>query len=298
MNLRQLDAFRAVMMTGSITHAAEQLYLSQPAVSRQISDLERSLGFKLFVRTKGSALAATPEASAFFVQVERSYTGIRELARAADDIRNFRSGNLHIACLLALATGFVPSVIKKFRDDYPDVKIHLMTRSSATIRQWVGSQQFDFGIATPSVDVPGLEVETLLRTKGVCVLPQGHPLSAKSVIRPADIGDHPFISLGLEDPARRKLDLIFERAGVERNIVVETSYAVTICGLVREGIGCSILNPLSVDDFAGQGLVVRPFEPTIEFQYMLFMPPARPHSLLASKFIEYLKAEPTSRLPV
>ena len=138
MNLRQLDAFRAVMMTGSVTNAADYLHLSQPAVSRLIGDLERSVGFSLFIRAKGSPLVPTPEAESLYSEVERTFAGMDALRRAADDIKSFRSGNLRIACLPALAMGFMPAVIEAFRAEHPTVTIQLQTRSSSTVRQWVG----------------------------------------------------------------------------------------------------------------------------------------------------------------
>lgn len=289
MNLRQLEAFRAVMRTGSVTNAAASLYLSQPAVSRLIAELERSVGFRLFERSKGSAPVPTPEAEAFFTEVQRSFAGLQVLRQAADDIRNFRSGNLHIACLPALATGFIPAVIKEFREQNPAVRIQLQTRSSSTVRLWVAAQQFDLGLATPGGDVQGVRTESFLKAMGVCVLPTAHPLAERRVITPPDLRGERFISLALEDPVRSKIDHTFEKAGVERDVVVETQYAMTICGLVRLGVGCAILNPLSATDLAAQGIVLRPFEPAIEFEYMLYLPTSRPPSRMANEFIELMK---------
>jgi len=288
-NLRQLEAFRAVMRTGSVTNAAASLYLSQPAVSRLIADLERSVGFRLFERTKGSAPVPTPEAEAFYHEVQRSFAGLQVLKQAADDIRNFRSGNLHIACLPALATGFIPAVIKEFRAANPAVRIQLQTRSSSTVRLWVAAQQFDLGLATPGGEVQGVRAESFLKTTGVCVLPAQHPLAANPLITPADLRGEPFISLALEDPVRARIDRAFAEAGVERDVVVETQYAMTICGLVRRGIGCAILNPLTAADFSQEGIVLRKFEPAIEFEYMLYLPTFRPPSRMAAEFIELMK---------
>lgn len=277
------------MRTGSVTNAAASLYLSQPAVSRLIAELERSVGFRLFERIKGSAPVPTPEAEAFFQEVQRSFAGLQVLRQAAADIKNYRTGNLRIACLPALATGFVPTVIKEFRAANPAVRIQLQTRSSSTVRLWVAAQQFDLGLATPAGEVQGAQAESFLKMAGVCVLPPGHALTAKKVITPTDLQGEPFISLALEDPVRPKIDQVFEDAGVERDVVVETQYAMTVCGLVKRGVGCAILNPLGASDFAEQDLVMRRFEPVIEFEYMLYLPTFRPPSRLAIQFIELLK---------
>ena len=244
MNLRQLEAFRAVMMAGSVTNAAGSLHLSQPAVSRLIADLERSVGFKLFERMKGSAPLATPEGVAFFQEVERSFSGLQVLRQAAADIRDFRTGQLRIVCLPALANGFVPFVIHAFRATHPDVKVQLQARSSATVRLWIAAQHFDFGLATPGTETEGVDAERFMTSPAVCVLPEGHPLALKETIGPADLKDEPFISLTREDPVRAKIDWVFDQAAVARNIVVETQFAMTAFALTALGIGCGIVSAI------------------------------------------------------
>ena len=150
MNLRHLEAFRAVMLSGSVTQAAQSLNLSQPAVSKMLAELEHQLGFQLFLRSRGSALTVTPEADAFFYEVERSFSGIAALKRVAEDIRNMATGTLRIAALPALAVSFLPRVIAAFRETHPGVTVQLQTRSSSTVRQWMANQQFDIGLATPA----------------------------------------------------------------------------------------------------------------------------------------------------
>jgi len=288
MNLRQLEAFRAVMLTGSVTRAAHSMHLSQPAVSKLIADLEYAIGFKLFVRSKGSTLVITPEAGYFFHEVERSFIGIDALKKTATDIRNLSTGNLHIASLPALSFSFLPQVVREFRADHPGVSIHLDTHSSSTVRQLVANQQFDMGLATRAHEVSGVAATTFLRSVGACILPPGHRLAARPYIEPADLAGEPFISLMHGDQTRRRIDRIFEDAGVERDLVVETQYAITHCNLVTLGVGCSIVNPATAIDFIAQGLAIVPFRPRIEFEYMLFTPELRPLPEIALRFIEVM----------
>lgn len=288
MNLRQLEAFRAVMLTGSVTQAAQSMHLSQPAVSKLIADLEYILGFQLFVRSKGSALTVTPEAGYFFHEVERSFIGIDALKQTASDIRNLSTGNLHVASLPALSFSFLPRVIRDFRNDHPGVSIRLYTHASSTVRQLVANQQFDVGLATRAHEIPGVSSSTFLRSVGACILPPGHRLAGKAFIEPADLAGEPFISLLHGDQTRRRIDRIFEDAGIERDLVVETQYAITHCSLVTQGVGCSIVNPATTIDFVSQGLVVLPFKPRIEFEYMLYTPSLRPLSQTALRFLEIM----------
>ncbi|WP_066709946.1 LysR family transcriptional regulator [Sphingomonas adhaesiva] len=291
MNLRQLETFVAVMKSGSISRAAQMLHLLQPAVSKSIAELEHALGFRLFVRTRGAALGVTPEAEAFSFEVERSFVGIEALKRAARDIRNMTSGNLRIAALPALGVSFLPSVIREFQNAHSGVLVQLQTRSSATVRQWIANQQFEIGLATRAREMPGIDMAPFMRCAGACVLPPGHRLAERDVITARDLDGEDFISLAAEDPTRRRVDRAFEAAGSEPRIVVETQYAMTICALVLQGVGVSILNPVTADDHVQHGLVVRPFEPRIEFEYMLFTPSLRPTSQVAQRFLEFMVAK-------
>ena len=286
MNLRQLEAFVAVMKSGSISQAAQSMHLSQPAVSKLVGDLEHAIGFKLFIRSRGSALTVTPEAEYFYHEVERSFIGIDALKRTANDIRNLTAGNLHIVSLPALANSFLPRVIRTFRDRYPGATIKLYTHSSSSVRQWVANQQFDIGLATRAQEIPGVSSQSFLKSVGACVLPPGHRLANKSVIEPGDLAGEPFISLMAGDPTRRRIDRLFDDAGVERDLTIETQYATTVCGLVMQGLGCSIINPATAVDFIEDRLVMRPFRPRIEFEYMLHTPSLRPLSQTAHRFIE------------
>ena len=107
MNFRQIEVFRAVMACGTTTRAAEVLRIAQPAVSRYLTDLERSAKLKLFERGRGR-IRPTPEAHAFYDEVRRSFAGLERLRFAADNIRSFSSGTLRVASLPVLGNAFLP----------------------------------------------------------------------------------------------------------------------------------------------------------------------------------------------
>src|SRR3546814_6922553 len=90
------------------------------------------------------------------------------------------------------------------------------------------------------------------------------------------------------DRTLRRVDRIFEDAGVKRDLVVETQYAITHCNLVTLGVGCSIVNPATAIGFVSQGLVILPFRPRIEFEYLLYTPSFRALSQTALRFIEIM----------
>lgn len=289
LNFRQVEAFRAVMLSGSMTHAADMLNTSQPAISRLIAQLERATRIKLFDRS-GQRLQPTQEARAFYREVDRLFGALTSLSGAARTIRTFGTGHIRIASLPSLGLGFLPRVIKRFRTAHPNVNISLQTRSSSTVIEWTATHQCDIGLAARGPDAKGVLANLFMEPAGVCILPPNHRLAARKVIKPADLEGENFISLGLSDLTRAKVDRVFEAAGVTRRMTVETQYAATVCACVLEGLGVSIVNPFVPPDFAARGLIMRRFEPMIPIEKLIMFPRGRPTSTLIEAFVKEMEA--------
>jgi len=275
MNFRQLEIFRAVMISGSASRAAELLGITQPAVSRAVSDLEESLGFGLYDRVRGR-LVPTPEGQLFFRDVSNSFVGLDRLRASAAQIRDFGSGSLRIASHAALGAALVPRAIASFRLKHPKIAITLQTPSSSAVRDLVVHQQFDIGLAADEVDLSGVDSRIFGNFRALCALPPGHELASKAVIGPMDLHGIKFIALAPEDRARGRMSQILEEAGSRPEIVVETPSSSTVCALVLEGAGVGLINPCSAHGFAERGVIFRPFEPEVLFKsYLLFRPDAQ-----------------------
>ncbi|MDX2142475.1 MAG: LysR substrate-binding domain-containing protein [Rhodospirillaceae bacterium] len=275
MNFRQLEIFRAIMISGSASRASELLGVTQPAVSRGVAELERTLGFSLFDRVKGR-LVPTPEGQMFFRDVSTSFVGLDRLRSAAARIRDFGSGNIRIASLAALGSTLVPRAIRAFTAANPNIAITLQIVSSALVRELVANQQFDIGLAADEVDLSGVDHRTFASFRALCAIPRGHALAGKKTIGPKDLHNIPFIALSPEDRARERMSHVFEAAGVRPQIIVETPNSATICALALEGIGVGLVNPAAAEGFGARGLLFRPFEPEVYFKsYMLFRPDAQ-----------------------
>lgn len=289
-HLRQLEAFNAVMISGSASRAAELLQVTQPAVSRLIADLEAAIGFALFDRVRGR-LVPTPEGQHFFKDVRESFAGLDRLRASAARIRDFGSGSLRVASLAALGSTLVPRAIRGFRDANPSVSVTLHIASSSVVRELVADGQFSIGLAADEVDLSGVDHRVFASFRAVCAIPPDHPLAAQRVIRPPMLDGQPFLALVAEDQARRRLDAVLAEAQASPQIVVETIYSATICALALEGVGIGLVNPAAADGFAQRGLVLRPFEPAVYFKaYLLFRPDAQ-KGLLVQRFVaELLKA--------
>jgi len=267
LSFRQIEAFRAVIVLHSMTRAAETLNISQPAVSRLMRDMELNLGLTLFRRRKGG-LQPTEEALALYAEVERSFVGVDKIARAATRIRERRGGNLRICGSPALMHSFLPRVVEEFLRDHAGVAVALHTFDTDTAIDQLRTRQFDIGYLMTPADGAGVAVGPVRRERCVCILPPGHRLADRDVITLEDLQGEPFVSLAGGTMTRLKIDAAFEAANVARRLEIEAYWSATICSLVERGLGLSIIEPFTAEDFAARGGTVRPFEPAIDFSFV------------------------------
>ncbi|RZT39110.1 LysR substrate-binding domain-containing protein [Cupriavidus agavae] len=297
MKFKEIDAFRAVMRSGSMTAAATELYTSQPNVSRLIAQLEYATGLTLFTRSAGR-LTPTEEGLAFLREVDRAFVGLDALKDAARNIRQFGKGRLRIATVPSLAMTVLPLVLQRFHADHPDVYVAMETGSTQLVADWVGSRYCDLGLVSYLPPAAVTEAEPIADLAGCCVLPPGHRLAALDVLTPADLAGESFISMSHGDGLRSTIDAAF--ADDDRRIMhFETPYGATICRMVGLGLGVGIVNPL-VARMHASDVVIRPFAPRIPFVSYLLLARNRPANLLVERFtgrmVEVLAAE-TGALP-
>ena len=283
MDYRQVEAFRAVMLTRSMTVAASQLHTSQPNVSRIIARLQKETGLTLFKRV-GLRLVPTPEAEALFREVQRSFVGLGQIQEAAAAIRELGSGGLRIAASAALSVGVLPAAIRLFRENHRDVAISVHTSDSGTVCKWVSEGFCDFGLASFVPDMPELAVELLHQESGLCIVPAGHRLASRRRVQARDLEGEPFISLARSDQARIKIDAAF--VPDRRKLTLETPYAVTICTMVGLGLGVSVVNPMVLRSLSLPGVKALPFSPAVDFRCHAVRAAHRLDQALAGEFIE------------
>ncbi|MGY8635456.1 LysR substrate-binding domain-containing protein [Bradyrhizobium sp. 14AA] len=288
MRISHVEAFRAVMVSGSTTAAARILNTSQPNVSRSIAQLEKSTGLRLFERLPGKVVP-TKDGLSLFKEVQRSFIGLQRLEEAAKRIRRFSGGLLRIAAIQTLALGLIPRALRRFAQIYPEASISIHAGHSAAVSQWVDEQFCDFGVVSHLTGSYGFESEELYRIDGVCVMPKGHSLAANAYIEPADLAGEPYISFSQNDYGRSDVDAIFEQAGVARQMTLDTPYSSITCSLVAQGLGVAIVNPIAAQDYQHMGVVIRPFRPSIKHSAMLIYPRESREDRLVSSFVEVLK---------
>lgn len=288
LKIQEIEAFRAVMLRGTATEAAVLLHTSQPVISKLIARFQRIINIRLFELRK-SRLVPTPEAHVLFKTIQRTYIGLDHVAQTISELQGGHSGRLTVGCLPSFGMGPLPSIAADFLKMESDVQISIETVNSSLIRHSVLSGKIDMGIIVPSIDTAGLEVESLVTERLVCVMEKSNPLSAKRVIKIDDLRDQPMIFPSRDSATRAMIDQLFVGQDFIPKIAAETSYAMTMCLLALQGAGAALVSPFVAMPLKKAGLVIRKFEPAVSIELVLLTPQDCSTSRLSTKFISFMK---------
>jgi DNA-binding transcriptional LysR family regulator len=295
--LRQMEAFRAVMLTGSMNGAAKLLFVSQPAVSRLIAHTEQSLGLQLFERDKGK-LTPTPEAQRLFQEVGPLFDEALRIDELARDLAERPEGALTLCSSPSLALNFVPPVIAQYMELYPNVRLKFHTTLLSDMAHELLGRKAELAVSVLPIDHPNLVVEPLATGEMVCILPQGHPLAAKRAVSLAELAECRLILYNRNIPFGQLVAAAFQRAGVSWNPAVEIVRAELACALVRVGAGVAIVDEFSVGQQGWPGVVTRPLRESIPLSLSLVRSRFERPSRQVQRFVRLIKEHArTSRKP-
>lgn len=282
LTIQQLQSFREVMRTGSVSEASRVLGRTQPAVSAVIANLERQLGFSLFLREHGR-LTPCPEAHYLLEEAEDVLGRLARTTRSMAEFATRQRGSLRIACHPAASGFFLPSLLAEFLKDRPKVKVDLMMRSSQVVTDLVASQEYDIGLAeTPparsSIRSQSWDLECVL------ALPAENPFPADRPLTPQDLHEFPMATLFHDHTTNQATEAAFARAGatLNRRFVLRTF--LPAIQLVAHGMCASIVDRITAKSCPNAGIDFRAFGPAIQSSVAILEPAHRPPSLLAQAF--------------
>ncbi len=289
LRFRQLQAFHAIIETGTVTGAAAVLGISQPGLSNLLAQLERECRLPLFRRERGR-LVPTPEANLLFNEVDTVVRGLDHVAQAVRDLQNKKAGQLQVASQHSMSFGFMPHLIARFARSRPDMTISFQSQYSSKIQEWVMAGLFEIGICEtpilhPSLTAFPLQVETLL------ALPEGHDLLRHDVLTPALLQDEPFIVMGPDHMTHRRLREAFDVAGVALTTRVHSHLFKNLLSFVKEGMGLALLDPFVLGYDREGGFETRPFRPVITMDMAVITSTSRPLSAIGQEFLDLLLGE-------
>lgn len=285
--LRQMEVFRAVMLTGSINGASKMLFVSQPAVSRIVSHTEQNLGYKLFNRTKGRLLP-TPEGEALFREVDEFYQHAMRVNEFAEGLSQGPSGMLNLSSSPSLSYRMVPKAIARFVERYPRIRVNYHTTLLHGMAAEVLSNKVDLVVSVLPLEHPHLKVETFARGRMVCVVPDRHPLASKDQISLKDLVAHLLITHHPSIQFGRMVADAFKKAGLEAKPRIHVLQTEISCSLVRAGAGCAIVDEYSAAGGPWQGLKVKPLVEEIPLAPSIARTAFDRQGTHADKFIEIL----------
>ena len=283
-SIRQLQAFNSVASLGSVTGAAAQLDISQPAVSRLLSSFSNSVGFTLFTRHHGR-LEPTPEARYLLTEVQQVLEGLQRLETLKRDIPERTAGHLRIACLPGFATSHLPQVLSRFLDKKPGVTITLEPDRPERIMEWIIGEQYDCGITDGRPRHPATESNSY-QIRTVCIFPKGHPLGQKTEIWPEDITSEKVIHTRRDGAFFSVLEQVFSSRGVKLPTWIETRQFTAACTLVSQGAGVSVVSELDAVQFLDKNVEMRPFRPIVPHTLSVVRPITTSPSIITLEFIE------------
>jgi len=286
MDARLLETFRTVLENQSMTGAAKVLGLTQPAVSSQISRLESQIGFALFERV-GTRLKVTANGKWFYDDVIIALGVIDRLAETANVIRGGSTETLVVASHPSASISLVPGVVAKVLERRPEARLHLINRMSDDVSTVFEAGGCDIGIAQWPISVAGADNQRY-KVKAVAILPKGHPLAEHSVINAHHFSGLPFIECSETAQMNHLTRKLFNDTDSDYQPVIQSEYFGTICGLVGAGSGVSIVDPWSAGSIASENIEVRPFEPDIFYEIVVFCRSASKQSPLVSEFLRQL----------
>jgi DNA-binding transcriptional LysR family regulator len=262
---RGLQAFRLMMLTGSVSAAAATMNLSQPAVSRLLKELELDTSLRLFDRTKGR-LVPTAEAGLLLDEVQRSFVGLDRISSAVAEIRKGRRGTLSISSLPILASSLLPKMVGEFLRRAPGVAVRLDSAGSQTVTQQVMTGQYDIGFISISVPLANLQTVRRYSLPCRCILPPGHRLAGREVLGPGDLEGESLVSASRRTLMDTQVQALLDRHGVSPAMPVETPLLPLASLLVLEGAGVAIVDAITAAHHERLGGISRRFEPLVRLE--------------------------------
>lgn len=279
------EAFLIAAEGGSFSHAAEVMGYTQPGITRMINSLEEELGFPLFMRTK-RGVSLTPNG-------EQMLPLLREIVRAhslAEDtgasICGILSGVLTIGCYYSVSAMLLPDILKRFQEDYPDVKIILKEGTNAELSQMIDERSIDLSFSAKPAESTVCDWIPIMDDELTVWLSEEHPMAGQSSFPLRCLGDYPFI---ITQPGNdTDIDRVLADGSIKADVHFATKDAYSTYRMVEAGLGISLNQRLIASRWSGRVAQVS-FDPPQYVHLGIAVPSISDASPAAKKFIQYIQ---------
>ncbi|MBX3586057.1 MAG: LysR family transcriptional regulator [Ramlibacter sp.] len=250
MNLRQLEVFQAVMQTGSMSAAARLICITPSAVSKTVAHTELQLGYRLFIRGKGS-LAPTPEASVLFAESASIHRQLDELRRISVNLKQGDQGQVRLAALPSICHEFLPVVLEKYAGHHPRVHVEVRTLHRDQMAQALLTRGVDFALG--HYEHPHPQIISRMLVSGPLYVAVTREIWQRAVRvkrgNPmAFLSNTPMIRLVGDDPMCRSIDEFARQLGVHQSSGLQVQTSRLALELVRLGLGWTVIDFLTASN--------------------------------------------------
>ena len=295
LGLKQIEYFRAVMETGSVSGAAKLLCVSQPNVSRVLKYTETRLGMVLFERLKGR-LHPTPEALALFREIQPLHAQLAQLQDSVRRIRKGESGRLMVGASPSLGRFVVPDVIATLRAEFPTLAVKLDILSVSQVIEYVAFGQGECACTIFPIEHPQITTDTFAAGSLVCAAPLGHRFTRATQLSAREIAAEPLIGFEPNTPHGRVVQAFFSRAGITPEFRSIVRFAESACALAEHGGGLALVDEFTMAGNAFPKLVAIGLKVRNPFRIYLHRSAQRPLSIVGHHFREILRTWQLARV--
>ena len=292
MSDRRIHVFHAVAKHLSFTKAAEVLFMTQPAVTFQIRQLEEEFNARLFDR-RGGRISLTPAGAVALEYTERIVALSAELKTRMREIGTAVGGQLSIGASTTLADFFLPQTIAEFKARFPAVVPHLYVANSATVQARIIERAFDIGFIDSASHEAALVTDVCCEDELQVVCPPSHPLAKQTTVTPELLAHYNYISREPGSGTREVIDRYLQSSGFSPGmlkIVIEAGSPEAVKALIAARMGYSIMSAASVVKEMQLGhLVKRSLSPRLTRKVCVAYPKERIHSRLIISFVSFAR---------
>lgn len=288
LSFQQIEAFRAVVLSGTTVAAAEMLHTTQPTISRLIGQAQQASGLKLFVNDRGR-LQLTREGRHLFEVVQLNFQGLGRIEQVVAALRESGAGVFRIACTPSLGQSILPFALESFVKDYPQVHLNVQTLGSLQIEEGLRQGVYDIAITQRAFSGAEFIAKAIHHTGAVCVAAPNHRFAKMREVKVTDLKGEVLISLPEEDAIEVELNRLFSEKMMASPKAIETIYSSTICTFVSRGLGVGVINPYMASVFKDR-LCIRKFSPRIPVTTYVAYARFAPASELSECFFDAMKA--------
>ncbi|WP_421707513.1 LysR family transcriptional regulator [Algihabitans sp.] len=247
MDSKTLQCFVEVVRTGGVRAAARIMNVTQPALTARLKRLEDEAGFALF-RRQGRGLVLTEQGRLFLPRAVAAVDAAREAQQSADRIKEGDEGTLRVGYTAITALTVLSNIVRRFREDNPRVKLHLVQRTSHALEEALAQSELDVALLHPPVFEEGLTYRTFATHSYLCAMPHLHPLASEDTVSLGSLTDEDIVMVrrDIGPVIHGKLFESFLSAGFKPNIAFETDNSISLLTLVSAGLGIGfVVEPLS-----------------------------------------------------